>query len=115
MGWLAAKADRLRPRVIKTYTTTLAHHILPQLGELELHALKRSHIEGWVVYAEGATREDGQPYSRPTVTGWWRLLTQLVRDAVADHDLPRSDRPRAAAAHPDARQAGDGDADLRRA
>lgn len=89
VGWLASKADRLRPRVITTYTTTLAHHILPQLGEVQLVELTRRHIEGWVVYAETAVREDGQPYSRPTVLGWWRLLTQLVRDAVADHDLPR--------------------------
>lgn len=89
VGWLAGKAERLRPRVIEIYTTTLAHHILPQLGEVELKSLTRRHIEGWVAYAEGARLEDGSPYSRYTVAEWWRRLVQVVRDAVADHGLPR--------------------------
>jgi integrase len=87
VGWLASKAERLRPRVVGTYTTILAWHILPQMGELALTEIKRSHVEGWVVYAEGARLASGAGYSRPTLTGWWRLLVQLLRDAAADHDL----------------------------
>jgi integrase len=87
VGWLARKAERLRPRVVGTYTTILAHHILPQLGELELTAIRRVDVEGWVAYAEGARKEGGEEYSRPTLMGWWRLLTQVLRDAAADHEL----------------------------
>jgi len=31
---------------------------------------------------------NGKPYSPDTVAGWWRLLTQMLRDASADFDLP---------------------------
>jgi integrase len=87
VGWLARKAERLRPRVVGTYTTILAWHILPQLGEMELVAIRRVDVEGWVAYAEGARKEGGEEYSRPTLMGWWRLLTQVLRDAAADHEL----------------------------
>ena len=86
--WLKAKAARLRPSVADEWTHRLAVHIFPTLGDVRLCDLDRMALERWVGWAEKAKQKGGKPYSSDTVAGWWRLLTQVVRDASADHDLP---------------------------
>lgn len=86
--WIKSKRERVREGVLKTYCTQLEQHILPDLGEVFVDALVRSDIEAWVGKAERATKPDGEPYSRYTVSGWWDLLRMVVRDAIADHQLP---------------------------
>jgi len=86
--WLKAKAARLRPSVADEWTHRLAVHIFPILGDIRLKDLDRMELERWVGWAENAKQGNGKGYSADTVTGWWRLLTQVVRDAAADYDLP---------------------------
>jgi integrase len=92
--WLEAKARRLRPSVVAEYTRVLADFILSRIGEVRLDELTRTHIEEWVAWAETHTKppkpeeEEGERYARETVQHWWRILTGLVRDAVAELSLP---------------------------
>lgn len=86
--WIRAKRERVRAGVLKTYCTQLERHILPELGDLYVDALVRADVEAWVAQAERAQREDGEPYSRYTVMGWWDLLRMVLRDACADLQLP---------------------------
>lgn len=88
VSWIKGKADRLRPAVLKTYCTQLERHILPDLGDVYMDALVRADVEAWVARAERAERAEGVPYSRATVMGWWDVLRMVVRDAVADLQLP---------------------------
>lgn len=82
--WLKGKASRLRVSTANHYATTLANRILPSLGDLFVDAIDRRDVERWVAWAERSTTKQGQPYSRHTISGWWRVLTQLLRDACAD-------------------------------
>ncbi len=86
--WLSRRATRVRPSVATNYEAKLSLFILPHLGNLPLAELSRSDIEDWVALAEKAKMKSGKAYARETVTGWWRVLTTLVKDAVAEHGLP---------------------------
>ena len=87
--WLEVKASRkLKPSVAARYEHSLGNHILPHIGELYVDELTRDDIMAWVAWAESATMEDGQGFSKATVTGWWRLLRQVVKDAAATCRVP---------------------------
>lgn len=82
--WIKLKAARLKPRPAKTYAVTLALHVLPHLGEVEVIAITRTDIERWVIWAESATQADGTLYTQATLASWWRVLAMLLRDAAAE-------------------------------
>ena len=85
--WLELKAKRLRVRVAEHYAENLARHILPRLGPFKLEQLRRSDLEEWVAWAEKVAQPSGGEYAGQTVLTWWRLLSQICKDAAADHGL----------------------------
>lgn len=100
-SWMRTKRDRLRSAVSHEWAHRLGQHILPvkvdgerDLGALPLDQINRMTLERWVGWAERARQPpakgqtEGKPYSPDTVSGWWRVLTQVIRDAAADYDLP---------------------------
>jgi integrase len=86
--WLKTRAPRIKPGVLSTYITQLELHVLPALGDYYLDAITRSDLERWAGELELARRPDGEAYARATVMGWWALALMVLRDAVADHQLP---------------------------
>ena len=70
------------------YRDVLVRRVLPRLGDLYLDALERRDITGWVRWAEQQRKQDGQPYGRETLKGWWRVFVQFVRDVCAEHGVP---------------------------
>lgn len=87
-SWLKTRAPRIKPSVLSTYITQLELHVLPALGDYYLDALTRSDLERWAGELEHAERAEGEPYARDTVMGWWALALMVLRDAVADYQLP---------------------------
>ena len=93
--WLKVKAKRLRPGVAAEWAHRLGVHCLPapvgvdnDLGSLTLDRINRMAVEQWVAWTETRKQTSGKPYSSDTISGWWRVLTQVLRDAAADYDLP---------------------------
>lgn len=86
-AWLTSKGARLKASTRDRYVQTLAHHILPPLGERRLQDITRRDIEAWCAETEEAKQPNGKPYARDTVEGWWRVLTAIVRDACSEHGL----------------------------
>lgn len=86
--WLEAKSRRVRASTAGHMADVLSKHVLPYLGDVYLDAISRSDIELWVAKAERATMRNGQPYSRDTINGWWRVLKQFVRDVAAERGVP---------------------------
>lgn len=85
--WIKLKAARLKPRPAKTYAVTLALHILPHMGEMEVTTITRADVERWVIWAERAEQADGRLYTQATLASWWRVLAMLLRDAAAEHGI----------------------------
>jgi integrase len=44
--WLALVRHRVRPASLAVYRTSMAHHVIPRLGHIELGRLKPSDVEG---------------------------------------------------------------------
>ncbi len=92
--WLEVKSARLRPGVAAEWTHRLGVHCLPirignrTLGDLPLDAISRMTLEFWISWAENVVQPSGKPYSADTVSGWWRVLCQVLRDGTADYNLP---------------------------
>lgn len=85
--WIQTKKARLKPRAYTTYVSALSHHVLPQLGNIYVDAIKRADVEAWVVWAEARTMNNGEPYATTTLKGWWRVLKLLLQDAAADFGI----------------------------
>jgi integrase len=86
--WIMLKAARLKPRPAKTYAVTLALHILPHLGEVDVNTITRGDVERWVIWSEQVEQPDGKPYTQATLASWWRVLAMLLRDAAAEFGIP---------------------------
>lgn len=100
-SWLARKAPRMKPSTAEVYAQVLADRVLPvvvhgrALEDYRLDHVTRASIEGWIAYAERATRPATRApdspmvlCSRATLLGWWTKVRQVFRDAAADHGLP---------------------------
>lgn len=93
--WMRAQKDRVRPGTARLYADLLGHHILPApvgpqgapFGALYADELSRTDLDRWCRWAERHTREDGRPYAKATVEGWWRVLCAFVRDTAAELKL----------------------------
>ena len=86
--WIARKALRLRPGVVDAYIDILGKRVLPGLGGKTVKTLCRADIEAWVAWAERQQSSHKRAYSRETLSGWWRVLCNFVRDAAADFEIP---------------------------
>lgn len=86
--WLRARAPRLKPSTRDRYVGALSQQILPRLGHLRLDRLTRADVEAWTASTEALRLPSGDPYSRHTLSGWWRILTEVLRDAAAELHLP---------------------------
>ena len=86
--WLEAGAARLAKATVTKHVLTLSHHILPELGDYYCDALTREDVQAWVLAAESKRKEDGELYGKGSVETWWRVLQELLRDMVADLQLP---------------------------
>ncbi len=85
--WLERKAARLGPSVAVHYERVLGVFILPRLGGLPIEQVTRDDVERWIAWAERASMDDGRPYARDTIMGWWRVMRAMLRDAAAELNL----------------------------
>ncbi len=85
--WLEEAKPRLRPRVWDVYATTLAFHVIPELGHLCVEMIQRHHIQGWVNGVEERTLPNGDYYALQTRQGWMRVLRQVLKDMAAEFGL----------------------------
>lgn len=85
--WLAGKAARLRPGVVDHYVDVLGTKVLPVIGEVAVVDLTRADVDAWVAWAEKQRSRRGQAYARDTLSGWWRVLCNFLRDAAADYEI----------------------------
>lgn len=85
--WIEANAERLKPSTASRYVDALSGWILPRLGTMHVDAIRRSHVAEWVTWAERKRKADGTAYAHATLAGIWRVLVQLIGDAVADLEL----------------------------
>jgi integrase len=94
--WLTVKALTLRQGVAKEWAFRLAYHVLPvpvdqeglQIGDLPLDRIRKMALLGWVAHVQAAKQKSGKPYAQATLTGWWRLLGQVLRDGCFEYDVP---------------------------
>lgn len=86
--WIERKAVRLRPGVVDHYLDILGKWILPLLGPKAVSSITRADIETWVAWVERQKSRREQAYARDTLSGWWRVLCNFIRDAAADFDIP---------------------------
>jgi integrase len=78
---LTSKGERLRPKTRELYESFLRLHILPALGEAQLHQLTTSRIRAWhtalLAYGPGQS----------TAAKSYRLLRTILNTAVEDGHL----------------------------
>jgi integrase len=87
-SWLSGKRKTLKPSTLDRYARTLAHHIVPGLGEYFIDAITHQDIVLW---------RDAQTAGTATVNGWLRVLKTMLADATIAYDLPRDPSARVAA------------------
>lgn len=88
LRWWRGKAARIKKGPADTYYDALSLKIWPRLGDYRVTDISRSVVEDWVAWVERQRKADGDPYAQDTLTGWFRVLTRLLRDMAADYDLP---------------------------
>ena len=86
--WLEDASERNKRSTAEFYLDVLERRVVPQLGEIFIDALDRQAVGRWIRWAERQRKEDGEPYARDTLRGWWRVFVQFVRDTCADRGLP---------------------------
>jgi integrase len=82
--WLSQRPE-LRVRTRELYRGLLDHHILPELGQVEVAKLSPSQVRAWHAKLQAA---DGPGAS--TVAKAYRLLRAIMRTAVADEVVIRN-------------------------
>lgn len=98
--WLPRQYARLGSETTRErYSEHLVNHILPHFGDWLVTAVDKMAIESWLVMPrdkhalhnllKGRIQRDPEPYSPATVNGWWRVLKEMLRDAVEDLSLDR--------------------------
>ena len=86
--WLEVKARRVRKGVAERYEQVLSTHILPRLGDIYLESITREDVEDWVTWVESIRMNDGRPYARDTIMGFWSILRRFLKDAAASAGIP---------------------------
>lgn len=97
--WLDAHKQTLKPAAARHYETAIWDHFVPKLGYLRCADMTRAMLAGWVQWLDqqvqptrhnldGSVREgSGEPYSKDTLTSWWRPVVQMLRDMAADLNM----------------------------
>ena len=85
--WYEQRKDRLKPSTRRTYYGALKHYIIPELGDLYIECVERRDVIAWVQWAEAQTL-NGERYAESTLRGWYRVLSTMLKDMAADHDMP---------------------------
>lgn len=97
--WLDAHKQTLKPAAARHYEAAIWEHFIPKLGYLRCTDMTRAMLAGWVQWLDqqvqptrhnldGSVREgSGEPYSRDTLTSWWRPAVQMLRDMAADLNM----------------------------
>ncbi len=75
--WLALRQSKLKPSVVRKYTSNLEHHILPALGDLYLDSILPSDVKAFVASKTGKLKPN-------TIINMVRLLRAIAKDALAD-------------------------------
>ncbi len=88
-GWLETRERRVTPSTAETYKAVVKNYIKPRLGWMECQDITRQAIESWVVWAEERRQGNGKPYTQDSMRQWWRCLSTIISDMVADLNLPR--------------------------
>lgn len=98
--WLPRQNARLGSDTTRArYSEHLVNHILPHFGPWQVSQVDKMAIEAWLVQPRnkyelhnllpGRVQRESEPYSPATVNGWWRVLKEMLRDAVEDLHLDR--------------------------
>jgi integrase len=67
----------------------LDRFILPFLGTMNVHTMQRSDVVTWMANVGDLKQENGKQYARWTLTGAWRTLRTMMRDALVLCDLEK--------------------------
>jgi integrase len=87
--WYGTRSQRLKPGSKKRYEEVIWARIIPRIGNIRISEVSRSTVEEWVTWVERLKQPNGSVrYAQGTLTGWWRVFVQILRDAAADYDLP---------------------------
>ena len=81
--WIECKAGTVDPNTVKHYVEALEDHVLPTLGNYYLDEVRPMDVQTWI----NAQLRRG--YRVKTVHSWYRAFRCMVRDAIAQLDLPR--------------------------
>lgn len=87
-SWLTGKRKTLKPSTLDRYARTIAHHVVPQLGDHYVDTLTHQDIAEW---------RDAQDDKTSTINSRLRILKTMLADATIALDLPRDPSLRVAA------------------
>lgn len=88
--WIASKAESVDRATAKRYAEALDLHVLPELGDMYMDAMRPADVQAWInSKARIKTEKGAHKYAVATIRGWFRVLRTMARDAVAQLDLPR--------------------------
>jgi hypothetical protein len=82
-AWQAAQLHR--PTTVLQVDAQLRNHVLPAFGGRPLASLRPTEIQGWV-------RHLSESLAPATVEVVYRLLSAILKDAIADRPEPRPGR-----------------------
>jgi integrase len=87
--WLehTATTGKTRKHVVEKRLRHLETFILPNLGDKELRALRRSDVAAWMQSVASLRQPNGKLYGRVTLMGAWSTLRAMLRRAVILRDL----------------------------
>ncbi len=97
--WLDAHKKSLKPAAARHYETAIWDHFVPKLGYLPCREMTRAMLAGWVQWLDAQVQPmrrnadeslrvgSGEPYSKDTLTSWWRPVVQMLRDMAADFEM----------------------------
>ena len=100
-SWLRTKLPNLKAATASLYATMLDQHILPELGDFYLDAITRDDLLAWreKMLAKPLLDPRNRPRFHPdgspqlptptTVNGRWRVLKNVLLDAMIDEELER--------------------------
>ena len=86
--WRTAKEQRMKPGPRLRYGHFLTARNLKVLWDIRVTEVSRSSVDSWVAGVERRRLSNGQPFATTTLQGWWRILSQVLKDVSADYDLP---------------------------
>ena len=84
-----AATGKARRHVVEKREQHLRTYILPFIGDVELRALRRSHVVNWMTSVATMRQPGRKLYSRHTLISVWATLRAMLRRAVIMRDLER--------------------------